>query len=103
MKRRMMTLVAFLLLALILGSAGAPTAVRAQTSPQHDLSWHVVAAGGLRMASSAHVVHSTVGQLAIGPGVSTHLLGSGYWYGIPRGAGPVGYDVYLPLVFRNWP
>ena len=103
MKRLIVTLGTFLLLVLVLGGAGGPAAVRAQASPHYDLSWHVVAGGGNRVASSAHVVHHTVGQFAIGPGASTHTLGSGYWYGISQAAGPASYGVYLPLVSRDGP
>jgi hypothetical protein len=55
------------------------------------------------MTSGAHSIDTTVGQLAIGPASSTHLLGSGYWYGIPWAAVPVACEVYLPLVFGNGP
>jgi len=102
MRRWRMMLAAFLLFALVLGSTVGPAAVRAQTSPGHDLSWHVVSGGGLKMASAGHVVQSTVGQFISGPGVSRHTLGAGYWYGIPR-AGRIAYDVHLPLVSRGRP
>jgi len=86
--------------AVLLAGLALATTVWAQTSPNYDLSWHVVAGGGLKSSSSAHVVQGTVGQFAIGSGASTHTLGAGYWYGIPRATG-VGYDVYLPIVLRN--
>ena len=72
--------------------------VWAQTSPGHDLSWHVVGSGGADMASAGHVVRSTLGQLAIGPASSPeHEVGSGYWYGATR-----LYRVYLPVVVKGY-
>jgi hypothetical protein len=54
------------------------------------------------MASSAHRVRSTLGQLSIGSSTSPgHALGAGYWYGIRSGGvQPPGQRVYLPLVLR---
>jgi hypothetical protein len=86
--------------AVLLAGLALAAVVWAQTSPNYDLSWHVVAGGGSRTASSGHVVQSTVGQFAIGPGTSTHTVGAGYWYGMLRITAP-GYDVYLPIVLRN--
>ena len=74
----------------------------AQAPEQHDLSWHVVGAGGQDSASAAHQVHGTLGQLAIGPAAASaggHQVGSGYWVGVGRAA-PV-WRVYLPLVLKN--
>ncbi len=73
----------------------------AQAPEQHDLSWHVVGAGGQDSASAGHQVRGTLGQLAIGPAAapSGHQVGSGYWVGVGRAA-PV-WRVYLPLVLRN--
>ena len=75
----------------------------AQTSPGYDLRWHVLAGGGANMASTAHHVRSTLGQLSIGPGVSPgYALGAGYWYGMRSGGPqPLGQRIYLPLVQKN--
>ena len=83
----------------LLAGLALVTAAWAQVSPNYDLSWHVVAGGGLRVASSGHVVQSTVGQFAVGPAGSTHAVSSGYWYGMRPAA---GYAIYLPLVLRNY-
>ena len=76
---------------------------QAQTSPGYDLRWHVLAGGGANMASTAHHVRSTLGQLSIGPGASPgHALGAGYWYGMRSGGlQPLGQRVYLPLVRKD--
>ena len=67
----------------------------------HDVSWHVVGAGGQDSASAAHQVRGTLGQLAIGPAAAAggHRVGSGYWYGTGRTAGV--WRVYLPVVVKN--
>lgn len=79
--------------------------VWAQTSPNYDLSWHVVAGGGREwMSSGSHQVNSTLGQFAIGPAaaVGGHRLGAGYWYGIRRVAPPPPtFGLYLPLVMKR--
>ena len=95
----MKRLLPLLLLAAFFLAAGLAAA---QTSPGHDLSWHVVAGGGADMVSSAHRVRSTLGQLSIGPGASPgHFLGAGYWYGIRSGGQqPQWQRVYLPLVLK---
>ena len=73
----------------------------AQAPEQHDLSWHVVGAGGQDSASAAHLVRGTLGQFAIGPAAAAegHQVGSGYWYGTGRTAGV--WRVYLPVVVKN--
>lgn len=92
--------VALLLIALVtLVGVGAAWA---QASPNYDLSWHVLSAGGREgMASAGHIVHGTLSQLAIGPAHSSHAVGSGYWYGLrpPTGA---AFSVYLPIVLREY-
>jgi len=78
--------------------------VWAQTSPNHDLSWHVLSPGGREWTSSGtHLVNSTLGQVAIGPAGAGggHSVGSGYWYGV-RHVTMAGYRVYLPLVLRRY-
>ena len=83
-----------LLLALLL--AVAP--VLAQVSSNYDLSRHVIAGGGGRMASSGHVVMGTVGQAVTGITLSSqHTLCSGFWCGA---AAQTQYRTYLPLVLR---
>jgi hypothetical protein len=73
--------------------------VLAQVSANYDLSWHVIAGGGGRMAGTQHTLQGTTGQAVVGPAAgSGHTLCSGFWCGV--GA---GYRVYLPLVLRNAP
>ena len=95
--KRLSTLLLLAACFLVVGLVGA------QTSPGHDLSWHVLAGAGAGMASSAHRVQSTLGQLSIGPGASPgHALGAGYWYGMRSGGPqPLGQRVYLPLVLKD--
>jgi len=95
--KRLPALFLLAVLFMVVGLAGA------QTSPGHNLRWHVLAGGGAAMASPAHGVQSTLGQLSIGSGASPgHALGAGYWYGIrPGGAQPLAHHVYLPLVQKN--
>lgn len=72
----------------------------AQTSPNFDLSWHVVSGGGRDMASTDHSIQGTLGQFAIGPtNGSGYAVGSGYWYGIGRLKDL--YQVYLPMILKN--
>jgi hypothetical protein len=74
--------------------------VAAQTSPGYDLSWHVVATGGREGATSGtHIMHGTLGQLAIGPAGATHAVGAGYWYGL----GQRLHGLYLPLIIKGDP
>ena len=84
-------LLALLACLLLVGVVGA------QVSPNHDLSWHVVAGGGREwMASGSYQVNGTLGQFAIGPATSTgHFLGAGYWYGVERGVA-----LYLPIIIK---
>jgi hypothetical protein len=96
---------AAVVLAVVLLLAGArfPWESWAQTSPGHDLSWHVLSGGGQDSATVAHAVRGSLGQFAIGPAAAAagHSLGSGYWYGVQRALQPSRYRVYLPLVVRN--
>ncbi len=70
----------------------------AQVSASYDLSWHVVAGGGGRMASAGHTLQGTVGQPVTGV-----MLGSGYTLcsGFECGGAAVQYRIYLPVVLRN--
>jgi hypothetical protein len=88
--------VAILLLALTVAGG-----VRAQTSTNFNLEWHVIGGGGAPVASAHYVVNSTAGQGAASPpySASTHyVVSGGYWFG--RGLG-LGYPIYVPLVLRD--
>jgi hypothetical protein len=74
--------------------------VLAQVSSNYDLSWHVIAGGGGKMASAGHTLAGTSGQPVIGAMSSSpggHTLCSGFWCGA---AAETGGQVYLPLVLR---
>jgi len=87
------TMLALLCLALVAGVA------LAGSSPNYAIDWDVIAGGGNEMASAHYAIKSTTGQTAIGPAASAQYgLGAGYWYGI----GKALYDVYLPLILRNF-
>jgi hypothetical protein len=83
----------------LLACVATAGAVWAQTSPDPDLSWHLLAGGGCNASSNSHALRGTLGQLAIGSGQSAnHVLRGGYWYGV---AGLFPYRVYLPVVIKN--
>ena len=92
MSRR--TLVLLLAVLALLAASGAAWA---QVSPNYDLSWHAVSAGGVEWAASdQYMVHGTVSQFAIGPATGpAYGVGQGYWYGIPRDC-----YLYLPLIVK---
>ncbi len=92
--RSAILLLALVALFLVAGLAGAQ-------GTTHATTWHVVAAGGAPMSSSAHQVNGTLGQVAIGPAGNPggHAVGAGYWYGVRREA--EGYKIYLPLVVKG--
>ena len=99
MKTRLLAITLALLV--VLAAVGI---VWAQTSPNYDLSWHVLSPGGSEWSSSGtHMVNGTLSQLAIGPAAAAggHSVGSGYWYGV-RHAAMAPYRVYLPLVLRRY-
>jgi hypothetical protein len=89
------------LVALLLGTSLA----LAQVSANHDLSWHVIAAGGGRMESAGHTFLGTAGQPLTGPmSGSGHAVGSGFGSaGYHPGEMPEIYKVYLPLVMHEQP
>ena len=80
--------------------------VLAQVSAAYDLSWHVIAGGGERMASAGHTLAGTSGQPVIGAMASSpggHTLCSGFWCGsLWPAEAPQRRMVYLPLVVRNF-
>ena len=83
-------------LAILCLSLTVAVSALAQVSANYDLSWHVIAGGGGRMASSGHTLVGTAGQPLTGPMLSSgYTLCSGFWC-----SGAVSYRVYLPLVLR---
>ncbi|MGC9396544.1 MAG: hypothetical protein ACP5J4_17000 [Anaerolineae bacterium] len=97
MTRKQM-LLAFVLLLAALSVSGAALA---QTSPNFDLEWHVVAGGGQPVSSANYVVHSTIGQALGASSLSSanFRLSGGFW---PVSGGRYA-TIYLPLVLKNWP
>jgi hypothetical protein len=94
MKPRLLPLAVLVLAGLLVAGT-----VQAQTSPGHDLSWHVIASGGREdMSSGAHSIDNTLGQTTIGlTASSASELEVGYWHGL--GAEILAY-VFLPNVPR---
>ena len=85
-----------ILLAILCLLLAAAVPALAQVSANYDLSWHVIAGGGGRMASSGHALVGTAGQPLTGPMLSSgYTLCSGFWC-----SGAVQYRIYLPLVLR---
>jgi hypothetical protein len=68
--------------------------------PGYTLSWWTVDGGGGTTGDGGYVLSGTAGQpdagVLAGDG---YVLSGGFW----GGAGPVEYDVYLPLVLRSFP
>ncbi len=78
-------------LALLFSKAGL-----AQTSADHDLSWHVIAGGGQLSASADYRVEGTTGQSVAGPsGSAGFRLSSGLWF-----AEPAEERLNLPIILR---
>ena len=67
----------------------------------YDLSWWTVDGGGGTLENGSYTLSGTIGQpdAAAWQG-GGYTLAGGLWGGR---AGPVAYDVYLPLVLRSFP
>ena len=66
-----------------------------------NVNWQVLSGGGALAESSSGVValKGTLGQTAIGWSAASHGgLGAGFWYGLGEGV----YEIYLPVVLRNY-
>lgn len=90
------SLILFIIILLVLVGS-----VFAMSSDNFNLDWFVpLTAGSGHVASSSnHIMHTTVGQTAIGwAGSSNYHLGLGYWGRISTLLQQ--YEVYLPLVLR---
>jgi hypothetical protein len=72
----------------------------AQTGGGYDLSWWTVDGGGGTLAGGSYTLSGTAGQrdAAVWQG-GGYTLSGGFW----GRAGPAAYDVYLPLVVRDYP
>lgn len=82
-----------LLLMLLAGIAWAGT------SDGTAVNWHVLSSGGAPAAGGSVMLNGTLGQTATGSlsGPSA-ALGAGFWYGLGEGV----YEIYLPVVLRNY-
>jgi hypothetical protein len=88
----LVVLVGLLLAVLIVG------VVVAQSSASFDLSWHVLAGGGGKSASTHYAMNGTLGQAIVGFSESgSYGTQTGYWQIWPD------YRIYLPLVLSNAP
>jgi len=79
-------------------------AAQAQSPQQaYDLSWWTVdGGGGSSSAASSYSLDGTAGQPDPGPILSggNYNLEGGFWGGGMSGV--TIFDIYLPLVMRNW-
>lgn len=76
--------------------------VGAQTSPDYNLEWHVVAGGGGRSVSAGYVVNGSMGQSVTSPPYatnSTHALCSGFWF-MGSGFSCTQGSNYMPIIVR---
>jgi hypothetical protein len=96
-KRGFLLLASAALLGALLGGGAL-----AQTSPNYNLEWNVVAGGGHAAGSANYVVQSTLGQTTSGeaaPSSDNYVVSGGFW-GV---SGSAWHPVYLPIVLRNQP
>jgi hypothetical protein len=76
----------------------------AMDSDRYRLDWFtpLTGAGGGAASSANYAVNLTVGQSAIGPSSSTNYGGYlGYWCEVSVAV--AAYDLYLPLLLRDYP
>jgi hypothetical protein len=96
MKRSTILVLALTAILTMLAASGATLA---QTSPSFNLEWHVIGGGGQPASSAHYAVNSTAGQGAASPPYSvgsSYVVSGGYWF-------IQAYQIYLPLVLRNYP
>lgn len=74
--------------------------VLAQSQADYDLSLHVLAAGGGRMAGAGYTLLGTAGQPVAGSaGGDGYTMGGGFLGG---GELTIVYTTYLPLILRDF-
>jgi hypothetical protein len=72
----------FLVLALSLLFLAAGVVVRAQTSVDFNLEWHVIGSGGGETSSAGHRINGSIGQSMVGSpaaGSADFRVTGGYW------------------------
>ena len=75
----------------------------AQSSPDFDLHWNVIASGGGHSAGGDFQLHGSIGQPVVGAmSGGQFTLHGGFWFA-PHAPGPQPGNpvVYLPLMIRN--
>lgn len=73
--------------------------VLADTTQIPSVDWSVLSGGGAPAAGGSVTLNGTLGQTAIGPSsASNRILGAGFWYGAGEGV----FEIYLPMVLRNY-
>jgi hypothetical protein len=77
--------------------------VLAQSGGDYDLSWSTIDGGGYTFSSGGdYTLGGTLGQPDAGLLTGgDYTLGGGFWCGGALVGG--GYEIYLPLVLRNYP
>jgi hypothetical protein len=92
-KERPLMLLAALLLTLVLTSL-------ALASGSYSINWYVIGGGGGPISGGGYAINSTIGQPVVGVAKGQgYELGSGFW----PGAAVVEYEIYLPIVLKNYP
>jgi len=93
-----------LVAAVVLLLVAAATSVRPHAVAQsgYTLTWWTVDGGGGTFSTGgAYTLGGTIGQPDAGQLTGgTYTLGGGFWGG---GAAAIHYDLYLPLVVRQYP
>ena len=76
--------------------------VYAQTGNGYDLTWNTVDGGGYTFSTGGnYTLDGTIGQPDAGTLIGGgYTLGGGFWGG---GVVAVEYNIYLPVVLRNYP
>ena len=89
---------AILLITLLAGLAVAGV-VWASSSDGTAIDWSVLSSGGAPASGGSVSLNGTLGQTATGSSSGTGAaVGAGFWYGLGEGA----YEIYLPVVLRNY-
>jgi hypothetical protein len=98
MKRLTKPVAIILLLALALLLATAMILAQAR-SAGYDLAWWTVDGGGGTSSGDGYTLSGTIGQPDAGVWQgNSYTLAGGFW-----GGAAAQYNVYLPLVLRDWP
>ena len=73
--------------------------VWAGSSDGTAVDWSVLSGGGAPASGGSVTLNGTLGQTAIGSSSGTGAaVGAGFWYGLGEGV----YEIYLPVVLRNY-